>query len=180
MKVRISDIPYVGLPVRDKLPHGPLNARLQEGSDLGFRFLEDPLVDVTVYRHPHGGEVKGKVTGRYEQPCALCMKNMPRDLSLDVNVFLKSRPKDIEASSEEEFEDDIGFFHYEGDHVDLEDIVQELLILSLSIYWHPPLDENGKCTGCGKAMEELGAETEAPEPVTQSLGDLLKKAGVKD
>ena len=178
MKVRLSDIPYEGLPVQDKLSVASLNARLQEGSDQGFRFLEEPVVDVVVFRRPHGGEVSGRVTGQYEQPCALCLNNMPRDMSLDVHFFLRARPKDVEEGSEEAFEDDIDFFHYEGDIADLEEMLQELVILSLSIFWHPDVDKTGKCSGCGKRVEELGADVEQVKPATQSLGDLLKKAGL--
>ena len=180
MKVRISDIPYEGLPVRDKLQLDALNGRLKEGSDTGFRFLSEPAVDLRVFKRSSGGEVRGKVTGRYEQPCALCNKNMPRDLSLDLNFFLRARPKDLESSPEEAFEDDIGLFHYDGDHVDLEEIIQELIILSLSLFWHPPLDENGNCTACGKSMDEIGADVESPKRATQSLGELLQKAGLKN
>ena len=180
MRVRLSDIPFQGLPVKGTVPAASLNARLQEGSDRGFRFLEDPRVDLLVFKRPSGGEVKGKISGRYEQPCALCLKNIPREVSVDANFFLRSRPENLEDEPENAFEDDVGVYHYDGDHAELEEIIQELLILSLSVYWHPDLDENGKCSGCGKDLEEIGSVSEKAKPETQSFGDLLKKAGLKN
>lgn len=169
MRVRISTISPGGLPIRDTIPARSLNARMTEGRQHDFVFIEDPLVEVTLYHHPNGAESKGKVTGRYQQRCGRCTLDVPREIEARLDYILKPKP---EGRS---WEDDVGIAYYDNDHIELEDLVQEALILSLDVFWSPPLKADGSCTHCNKQESEVYGEEEA----TQSLGDLLKRASEK-
>lgn len=177
MKVRITDIPYEGLAVEADLPLKALNARLSEGEggNEGFEFLSAPRVSLRVFKTSHGGEVKGKVTGKYTQTCSLCLDGIERALDLDTHFVVRQRPEGASPDSPD-FCDDVGIFYFDGEHVDLEDILQEIIMLSFDMYWHPPLDEKKTCTLCRKEFNELKAEEEEQKPSTFS--ELLKKAGI--
>jgi uncharacterized metal-binding protein YceD (DUF177 family) len=180
MKVRVSRLPAEGLSVKTSLSLENLNARMNEGRESDILFTEAPAVDLMVTKTTQGAETKGRVTCKYRQPCSRCDEGIEKALDIEANFILQARPAPGErdtSKSEEDYEDDIGISFFEGDQVDLEDLIQQALILPLSLYWHPPCDKKGNCTHCGKLCEKPEA-SEAPTLETISLGDLLKKAGV--
>jgi len=179
MKIRLSDIPTAGLSVTDTIPAEGLNERLSTGSNHGLVFTQGLDVSLTVFKSPNGAETKGKVTSRYRQPCARCADGIERELELPTNYILQQRPDELRGIDSEEYEDDIGITFYDGEHIDLEDLIQESIILSLSIYWHPEEDEEGKCLHCHKLVQPPRSSKPKQSGVA-SLGDLMKKAGLKN
>ena len=179
MKIRLTDIPAAGLPVAEVLPQEALNERLSSGSSYGFEFIQGLDVSLTVFKTPNGAETKGRVTSRYRQPCARCADGIERDLELPTNYILQQRPNELRGAITEEYEDDIGITFYDGEHIELDDLIQETIILSLSIYWHPEEDSEGKCQLCHKLVRGPAADAQKKKGVTgPSLGDLIKKAGL--
>jgi uncharacterized metal-binding protein YceD (DUF177 family) len=178
MKIRISDIPSIGLNINETIPLRPLNERLSQGSDKSIQFLEDPRVQLLLERNTTGATASGSVSSRYIQPCSRCAQELPRDIELRLDFVLSERPghptHGREATPEEELIDDIGIIYYENDQVDLEDFIQESLILALSLYWHPPEDKKGNCEVCGKHFGDAPKKKEG----LASLGEILKKAGI--
>jgi uncharacterized metal-binding protein YceD (DUF177 family) len=75
--------------------------------------------------------------------------------------------------------DDPGVVLYEGEHVELEEPLQESLILNINPFWHPPRDKNERCTECKRdcAARVWGGEEQAGVAKTSSaFGALLKGA----
>lgn len=180
MKVRVSRLPPEGLSVKTTLSLESLNTRMNEGREVDIVFTEAPSVDLMVTKTTQGAETKGRVTTKYRQPCSRCVEAVEKSLDIEANFILQQRPEPGQrdtSDSEEDYEDDIGISYFEGDQVDLEDLIQQALILPLSLFWHPPCDQKGNCTHCGKLCEAPNA-AEIPKLETISLGDLLKKAGV--
>ncbi|NMC61784.1 MAG: DUF177 domain-containing protein [SAR324 cluster bacterium] len=151
-----------------------LNSRLDGGEKKaeGIKFLEAPKVQIVVRKTSHGALVKGKLKGVYKQTCSLCVEDVERNLDLDVDFMLKQRPEDV-SEDDEAYQDDVGIYHFSGDQVDLEEILQEAILLSLTVYWHPSITEKGCCSHCKRKFVEDDAKRAG-----QSLGELLKKAGV--
>ena len=179
MKIRLTDIPAAGMPVAEVLPEGALNERLATGSSHGIEFLQGLDVSLTIFKSPSGAETKGRVTSRYRQPCARCADGVERDLELPTNYILQQRPAELRGEITEEYEDDIGITFYDGEHIELDDLIQETIILSLSIYWHPEEDCDGKCEHCHKLVRGPISDEQKKKPtVGASLGDLIKKAGL--
>jgi uncharacterized metal-binding protein YceD (DUF177 family) len=181
MIIRLSDIPAEGLAIDTVLPLEPLNARLQQGESHGILFTTAPRVEITVHKSVSGAETRGKIRSSYRQPCSLCSKELDRDLELDANFVLRPLAEGLEEVGSDELLDDIGVVYYENDRVDLEDMIHETLILSLSIFWQPPRDATGRCTLCHLSFSEVKKTLGAPPEESTarvSLGDLLKKAGL--
>jgi uncharacterized metal-binding protein YceD (DUF177 family) len=177
MIIRISDLPTTGLEVKDKLPLPAFNERLSAGDSHGIVFTEGLDVQLTVYKSPSGAETKGNVKATYRQPCARCTDGVERSLELPINYILQPRPVTAAFKDSELYEDDIGITYYDGDHVNLEELIQETIILSLSIFWSPDENEKGDCSVCHKNIRANFNKTTEKTKGT-SLGDLLKKAGV--
>jgi uncharacterized metal-binding protein YceD (DUF177 family) len=184
MKIRISDIPHDGLKVKETLSVESINARMREGEDHGIEFISPPVVDLTVFKTPQGAETRGKVTSRYRQPCSLCIEGVERDIEVESNFIFKAKPADLdnrpEGEEDEDYIDDVGISYFEGEHLELEPIVQETLILSLSIYWHPPVDKLGNCQVCGDKYKSSQCGKNAPSEKPVTLGQLIKAATSKN
>ncbi len=178
MKVRISDIPHTGLKVSDILPLDALNARMSSGRGRDIVFTEAPRVDLLVSKTQSGAETKGWIRSKYRQQCARCLDEHDRPLDIQANLTLHHKPaaEEIPENVEASFTDDVGISYFEGDSIDLEDILQEMLILSLSLYWAPECDKSGNCTVCGLNRDRF--EMHEDKPAKNNLGSLLKKAGI--
>lgn len=180
MKIRLSDISAAGLKIDDTIPLEPLNARLKEGRDCGIIFLEAPRVTIAVNKTANGAETKGSIRSKYRQPCALCNEEVEKEIEVEANFVLKPRPEDVD-DTDPQYMDDVGIVFYEGEHIDLEEVVQETLILGLSLYWHPPQDEKGDCERCGvNFVKEIAPKSEkgGKKSGGTSLRQLLSEAGV--
>lgn len=138
-----------------------------KGNDIVF--LIAPVIDVHLRPEKGGIELSGSVQSRYSQPCSRCLEEVETEISTKLQVTLKakdSRPGVDRLTTSAEWADGIGIVYYDGEHIDLEDIVQESLILGLS----PFGPEHPSCKG----VPSLGGEKE-DKP---TLGDLLKRAGI--
>lgn len=178
MKVRISDIPHTGLKVSDILPLDALNARMSTGRGNDIVFTVAPQVDLLINKTQSGAETKGLVKTKYRQQCARCLEDFEKPLEISADLTLHHKPSALELPENVEatFTDDVGIAYFEGDSIDLEDILQEMLILSLSLYWAPECDKEGKCSWCG--LNRSRFEKQEDSPGKNSLGALFKKAGL--
>ena len=170
MKVRLTDIPSEGLNIKDTIPLSALNDRMDEGPGNDIHFLTDPQVELSVTPQKGGFEILGSIGSRYRQPCARCLEEVEHPIDIDLNLFLK--PKDLatpRSNKEEALDnDDIGIHYFTGEHIDLEDLIQETLILSLN----PFNSDHQDCPG----LELISKEEE--EGSKNTLKDLFKRAGI--
>lgn len=176
MKIRISTLPPEGLTITESLPLSSLNDRLQEGHESDIRFSSAPQVSLQISPSADGATASGSVRAMVKQPCSRCVEVIERELEVEANFVIQARnPRETNPRDTEQ--DDIGIVYYDGEHVDLEDTLQQYLLLNLSPFWHPPFAKDGSCLHCGKNFEEPAVTKERGSTV--QLGDLLKKAGVK-
>ena len=165
MKIRINDLPEKGLNAAEIIDQKGINVRLQDPENNQFQFIV-PL-SCTVTATPlgkAGAQIKGTVESKYTQGCSLCLENVPRDLHHTFEFQLRKKREG------EMVEDDVGIFYFAGDNVELDSIIEEEIILSLSIFWHPEF-ESKKCSVCKKDKSTLGVQETDDKP---TLGDLLK------
>ena len=177
MKITVSELPAEGLKINDTIPLEPLNARMKEGRHKEIEFLEAPTVELAVTPTQTGGaQTEGKVVSKYRQRCGRCLDPVERTIEAALNFVLAQRPVvNVDGKEEvltEDYIDDVGLVYFDGDQIDLEDLVQESLILSLSVFWSPPLKANGKCSLCDYKLEE--SNDPDPSQGRIKLGDLLK------
>ncbi len=167
VKIRITDIPKEGLEINEELCLDAINSRMNEAPDNDITFIEAPRFSVLIKPELGGAELSGTISTRYKQPCARCLEEISEFLKQELSLTLKAKTKKpgIERPTEAtEWDDGIGIVYFDGEHIDLEDILQETLILSLDPF-------NSAHEGC-KGVVHTGDEKEEK----QTLGSLLEKA----
>jgi uncharacterized metal-binding protein YceD (DUF177 family) len=146
MRVLVTSIPFSGMKIDAPISMDALNARLREGSvDNAIVFLDAPMADLTLTRTHGGVIVKGIISGTCKQDCSSCGDLVAHEALASIDWILQSASD--RAAPDDEM-DDPGVIFYDGEHVDLEEPLQEALILSLSPFWHPPRDPSERCLEC--------------------------------
>ena len=116
-----------------------------EGAKVRLRLrLESVMEGVLVT-----GEVDVPVTGS----CARCLEPIEDTLELDVQELFAYAGSTTEATSEE---DEVR--RVEGEHIDLEPMVRDLVVLSLPLAPTCTEDCAGLCVDCGQRLDDLPAD----------------------
>lgn len=183
MKVLVTTIPFTGMKIEAPISRDALNARLREGSDGNMVTFEDaPVADLTLTRTHGGVIVKGIISGTCKQDCSSCGDLVAHEAHASIDWILQGN---ADRAAPDDDLDDPGVIVYQGEHVDLEEHLQEALILSLSPFWHPPRDKQERCTVCQRdcsrklwrAGENKPSDPSGAQPQsTSSFGKLLKGA----
>jgi uncharacterized metal-binding protein YceD (DUF177 family) len=183
VKILVTTIPYTGMKIDAPISMEALNGRLREGSnDNAITFKESPIADLTLTRTHGGVIVKGLVSGPCKQDCSSCGDMIDHEASASIDWILQG---DADRAASDDDLDDPGVIVYQGDHVDLEEPLQEALILSLSPFWHPPRDAKERCLVCKRdcsrkmwrSADEAGSnDTDDKPSAGANLGALLKGA----
>lgn len=183
MKVLVTTIPFSGMKIDAPISKDALNARLKEGSDQNLVTFEDaPMADITLTRTHGGVLVKGIISGTCKQDCSSCGDIVGHQATATIDWILQG---DADRAAPDDELDDPGVIVYHGEHVDLEEHLQEALILSLSPFWHPPRDYNDCCTHCNRDCSARQWRTQEDSPPRDSknprqtpstLGSLLQDA----
>jgi uncharacterized metal-binding protein YceD (DUF177 family) len=148
-----------------------LNARIKEGTETTqITFTEPPMADLTLTRTHGGVIVKGIVSARCEQDCSTCADPVTHELTATIDWLLQTTS---DAAAPEDSIDDPGVLFYEGDHVDLEEPLQEAIILTINPFWHPPREPGSICSACHRDCSKRAWEASEAESST-NFGQLLK------
>ncbi len=116
-----------------------------EGAEVRLRLrLESVMEGVLV-----SGEVDVPVTGS----CARCLEPMEDTLELDVQELFAYEGSTTEATSEE---DEVR--RVEGEQIDLEPMVRDLVVLTLPLSPTCTPDCAGLCADCGERLDDLPAD----------------------
>ena len=116
-----------------------------EGAEIALRLrLESVMEGVLV-----SGELDVPVVGS----CARCLEPIEDTLSLDVQELFAYEGSTTEETSEE---DEVR--RVEGDHLDLEPLVRDTVVLSLPLAPVCTEDCAGLCVDCGQRLDDLPAD----------------------
>jgi uncharacterized metal-binding protein YceD (DUF177 family) len=181
MRILVTTIPFSGMKIDAPISKEALNSRLQEGShEDSVVFEEAPIADLTLTRTHGGVMIKGIISGRCRQGCATCGDVVPHQAMARIDWLLQTTSD--QAAPDDEM-DDPGVIFYEGEHVDLEDHLQEALILNLSPFWHPARDSSDRCCLCkrdcsARSWQATPGPSQSPDSSNgkSSFGSLLRGA----
>lgn len=112
-------------------------------------------------REHHGGReyiadirLVGKLTARFEGTCARCLEPVPAEVDRSFDLIYRpigtDRGKDEVSISEAETE--IGY--YEGEELELEDVLREQVLLAVPIKMVCRAECKGLCPECGQNLNE--------------------------
>lgn len=84
---------------------------------------------------PDGGEFQGSIIAKFDQICGRCGEIRQRELSIPFKLIVRRMPPKRFREDDGRYEDDIGISFVEGERFDLEPMLIEQILLSLSPFW---------------------------------------------
>jgi uncharacterized protein len=121
--------------------------------------------------------LKGKLSTRLELTCARCLEPVAHDVKRDFDLLY--RPLGVDAGKGElsvtGVEADIGY--YQGDGLELEDVVREQVLLSVPVKALCREDCKGLCSRCGQNLNEAqcSCATASADPRWTALKEIRNK-----
>lgn len=166
MKILIKDIPDDGLIIDLKEKSGleELGASSPVSARLEVRKMEKEVI------------VTGSIQGNLGLQCSRCLKELATDLDLPVNVVYHP-VEELPAERYELKDDEMDTGYYEGEELDLKELLKEQLMLNVQM--KPLCDEacKGLCPKCGADLniETCGCITKEIDPRLEALKNLIEK-----
>jgi len=161
MEILIDDIPDEGLTLRADSKADSWLLLVFRGA-LGERFTNEDNVNlaVTLIKFEKNIDITGELELVSYPSCDRCLKKYREVDSIPLHIIMaplyeSKRQQEKEEQYEKELvQDDMGFSYYEGDRIDLSDIVREQILLSLPIKHICQEACKGICQRCGKDLNE--------------------------
>ena len=120
------------------------------------RFEEDVAVRARIYRHGTDVYFDGQVAGAVVYACPRCLDEFRWPFEREFRFLI------AKAGPGQEFEDDAGLDHYEGDEVDVGRLAREQALLALDDAALCSEDCRGLCARCGANLNRETCTCEAP------------------
>lgn len=152
-----------------------------ELEDEGARLTEDATVEGSASRKGVEVRLRGRITTEVELLCDRCL--VPARTPLAVEFDASFIPREVEAVKEENVEllvEDLGLAAYEGDAVDLDELVREQILLALPLRRLCREECKGLCPECGKDLNagQCSCEQGEVDPRWAALAGLKNKREV--
>ncbi|MEA2014554.1 MAG: DUF177 domain-containing protein [Thermodesulfobacteriota bacterium] len=160
MQINISNIPEEGLNLRFSKSGEWVHQSLPEGDESVFR-VHEIEVQCFVEKALKNVSIKGRMCAGIELECCRCLERF--DLPVDIEFKYVLMPADDIKENEIELTyEDLEYSHYEGDTIDLGQIIAEQIVLQIPV---KPLCSDsceGLCPVCGinRNMEKCGHATQ--------------------
>lgn len=159
----------------DAIDYGP---ELRQKSDL------DASGRATLVEEHRGGKetvkdirVVGGYRTRVEVSCARCLEPVARDLAGDFDLLYRPLGVDAGPHQRSVHEGDTEIGYYQGEGIELQDILREQVLLAVPIKAVCREDCKGLCPHCGKNLnvESCQCEEERSDPRWNALKDIKDK-----
>jgi uncharacterized protein len=140
------------------------------------RLTEPPEVKGRVSRGGHEVRVRGELTARAEVDCDRCLKSIavPVETQFDVTYVPE---EDYRASEAAELqEEDLSLSVFDGETIDVDELVREQLLLALPTRALCAEDCKGLCPTCGadRNAAACGCETKEVDPRWAGLKAIMR------
>lgn len=100
-----------------------------------FSFSSPQIFNLNATALPDGGEFKGEIKAEFEQLCGRCGQMRIRKFNIPVLLVVRKLPPRRSREDDGRYEDDIGISFVEGERFDLEPMLVEQILLSISQFW---------------------------------------------
>jgi uncharacterized protein len=123
--------------------------------------------------------VRGHLSGPLDVDCSRCLDPIPFGIEQELDLFYLRRRVDLPAQQEEEdveLDDrDVVVGYYEGDRLDLGEVVREQLFLALPLKRLCREECRGLCPTCGRNRNVTDCACPAPEEPEDPRLAVLRK-----
>jgi uncharacterized protein len=165
--IDIPRIPPEGLDFDEALEspalhlEGETEFRLAPGARIACRV---DLVDGSTVH------VRGRLSGRISTECGRCLETYELPVAQELDLFYLPRVKDRPQEQDEEVEltdHEVVVGYYDGDKLDLGDVLREQIFLGLPLKRLCREDCHGRCPSCGQDKNKVACTC----PPTEEPGD---------
>jgi uncharacterized protein len=138
------------------------------------RLVEPLRVTARVRRSGHEVRLSGQIDARAEVDCDRCLKKVVVPVETTFDVTYVPAADYLESEAAELQEEDLSLSVYEGEAIDMDELVREQVLLAMPARSLCSEDCKGLCPVCGINRNETPCECEgqATDPRWQALKDL--------
>ena len=178
MEVFIDDVPEEGLTLNVTTDDQWFLEVVKEAIPDHFVKGDSAKLVVTLIKCEDNISITGEVTLRSHPNCDRCLKAYLEEKKIPFHVvmaplFESERQRENESEVEKELvRDDMEFSYYEGDRIDMSDIVREQIVLDEPLKHLCSEDCKGICQHCGKNQGRFWFVAERV-PLLISIGLLI-------
>jgi uncharacterized protein len=176
LQIHVSKIPPEGLSIETPLGAGDVHLDGEEGFALTggtLRCRVERGDDDTIH-------VRGRLQAEVALSCGRCLEGfaLPLDQELDLFYLPHEAGQDQEEEDEVELSDrDVVVAYYEGDRLDLGDVIREQVFLSVPLTRLCREDCRGLCPQCGRNRNQQDCACPSEEPSLSPFASLRRKMG---
>jgi len=156
LRLLLCEIENEGSTVERELGQTWLQEVLSGAGPIEFRALQGNTISIKARRLGLDVTIESGFTLRLAPECAACAREFEMDVPVAFSLNLKPKPHrkktladDVELCSQE-----LDEFFYEGDAVDLEEILREQVLLALPMYPRCTPECQGLCPSCGANLNQ--------------------------
>ena len=173
MQIEVENLSSTAKPFAHT--YRPVEVELEEE---GAQLVADAAVEGSATRKGEQVRLRGTIKTEVELLCDRCLA--PERAPLEVEFDTSFVPQEVEAGKGENVEllaDDLGLSAYEGDAVDLDELVREQILLALPLRHLCREDCKGLCPRCGADLNQKQCSCEQGEvdPRWAALADLKNR-----
>src|ERR1044072_7905010 len=173
MRIEVENLTAAAQPFAHT--YRPEEVELEEE---GARLVSDSAVEGSPTRRGEQVRLRGTIKTEVELLCDRCAA--PQSAPLAVEFDTSFIPQELEAGKQENVEmlsDDIGLSPYEGEAVELDELVREQILLALPSRHLCREDCKGLCQKCGADLNQNQCSCEQGEvdPRWAALADLKNR-----
>ena len=152
MRIAVEALTEAGEPFAHAYAPGELDLE-----DEHVRLQDETVVKGRASRRDEQVEVSGQINGKLEADCDLCLAPVLIPVEVEFTVSYIPKALIVEPSEDREIPaDDPDFSVYEGDAIDVDELVREQLLLAQPSRFRCSEDCKGLCPHCGA---DLNRET---------------------
>ena len=178
--INVSRIPPEGLEVQESLEPGEVHL---EGED-GFDLSPGGRLEARLERgEDDSAHVRGRLSARLGLQCGRCLEPFVLPVEQDLDLFYLPRRADEEGEEEDEVEladRDMVIAYYDGDELDLGEMIREQFFLTLPLKRLCREECRGLCPTCGSNRNDVRCECPPPAEAATPFGSLRKLFEDKD
>ena len=176
----IDDIPEEGLTIHASTKTDEWLRSLVKTA-VGSRFTEKDKADLTVtfIKYYENVDITGELDIFSHPQCDRCLKPYSDEEDVPFHVLMaplyaSRKQKEEEEEDEKELvKEDLEFSYYEGDRVDLDELLKEQILLAEPFKHVCKADCKGLCQKCGKDLNEgpCNCKEERNDKIWEALKD---------
>jgi uncharacterized protein len=173
MRIEVENLTAAGSPFAHTY-----RAEEVELEEEGAQLISDAAVEGSASRKGEQVRLRGTIRTEVELLCDRCVK--PERAPLAVEFDTSFIPQEVEAVKQENVEllpEDLGLSAYDGEAVDLDELVREQILLALPLRHLCREDCKGLCQKCGADLNagDCSCEQSEVDPRWAALASLKDK-----